>query len=180
MLPANYAINPSPLPISAAGVGIPSLPSPPPPPPPSTLVSLSEEVRDNALAGAHNFPGFSSSSSAATRHHLPCSAIPRNHLLLLLLLVSISLPPPLPPRQCGSFPTFLRWCLLGVSALTGWSRAGPITPEFTDGTTQYTAQGSRAAGLLTSVIIAAQLLLQPSSFSQLVLWHLLVAAHRQL
>ena len=118
------------------------------------------------------------SSSAATRHHLPCSAIPRNHLLLLLLLVSISLPPPLPPpmRLLPHFsPVVPSWCQCP-------HRLEPGGPNYTRvhrrHTTQYTAQGSRAAGLLTSVIIAAQLLLQPSSFSQLVLWHLLVAAHR--
>ena len=146
MLPANYAINPSPLPISAAGVGIPSLPSlllllllllqlwclcprkcgitlwlvpttfQASPPPPLPPPAITYP--------ALQYQGITSSSSS-------CWSPYPFHLLFLL--------------QCGSFPTFLPWCLLGVSALTGWSRAGPITPEFTDGTPHNTLL--RAAGL---------------------------------
>ena len=131
---ANYAINPSPLPISAAGVGMP----------PRHLffllllplyllllllglLSLSEEVRDNAPAGPHNFPG-SSSSSAATRHHLSSSsAIPRN--------TTAPPPPPLvglhiPSTSSSSSsgnaapsPLFSRGALVSVPSKPGAGRA---------------------------------------------------------
>ena len=101
----------------------------------STLVSLSEEVRDNAPAGRLNFPA-------------PPPPLPPPAITYPPLQYPGTQPPPPPPLvglhipstsssssswQCGSFPTFLPWCL-GVSALQAWSRAGPITPEFTDGT----------------------------------------------
>ena len=125
--------------------------SPPPPLPPPAITYP-----------ALQYQGITSSSSS-------CWSPYPFHLLFLL--------------QCGSSPLFSGGAfLVSVPSQAGAGRAQlhPSSQTAHHGTTQYTAQGSRAAGLLASVIIAAQLLLQPSSFSQLVLWHLLVAAHRLL